>query len=249
MAVTAEGVRIAHGDAWQAEGLLRRPYGGDVATLPGVRLMASGLPHVQWNNGDVDDVERCDVAAVAAWYGSRGLPWGLRVPAGATFPHGRVLFRKRLMGLEPDGLQGHHPVPGLRIRRAALGDLDAVLHVDAVAFEEDREVERLWLLPRLAAPGVEVALASVDDTPVATAAVVRSDGRAGPAAYLSGVAVLPAARRRGIATALSAWLLERAFDDGAELAHLHPDDDAAASVYARLGFVEVAGLDVVVDVG
>lgn len=249
MGVDAGRVRAAHGDAWQAEGLLRRPYGGDVATLPGVRLMSSGLPYAQWNNGDVDDVDRCDVAAVASWYGSRGVPWGLRVPAGAAFPYGRALFRKRLMGLDPHDFRSVEPLPGLQIRRAALADIEAVLHVDAVAFDEDPEVERPWLLPRLAAARVDVALASLSGAPVATAAVVRSDGRAGPAAYLAGVAVLPAARRRGIATAVSAWLLERAFDDGAGLAHLHPDDDNAAAVYRRLGFLEVDGLDVVVDIG
>jgi hypothetical protein len=34
---------------------------------------------------------------------------------------------------------------------------------------------------------------------------------------------------------------------GAELAHLHPDSDSAARLYARLGFVETPGLDVYVD--
>lgn len=65
--------------------------------------------------------------------------------------------------------------------------------------------------------------------------------------FLGGVAVRPDARRRGIAAALSAWLLNRGFAWGATLAHLNPDDRAAARVYARLGFVEQYGFDVYVD--
>ena len=46
-------VRTAHADAWAVEGALREPHGGGAATLPGIRLMASGLPHAQWNSADV----------------------------------------------------------------------------------------------------------------------------------------------------------------------------------------------------
>ena len=46
---------------------------------------------------------------------------------------------------------------------------------------------------------------------------------------------------------MTSWLLEQAFADGAALAHLNPDSDAAARLYARLGFVETAGLDVYTD--
>ena len=46
-------VRTAHADAWAVEGVLREPYGGAVATLRGIRVMASGLAHPQWNGADV----------------------------------------------------------------------------------------------------------------------------------------------------------------------------------------------------
>ena len=104
-----------------------------------------------------------------------------------------------------------------------------------------------WARGHLGAPPVETALASLDGKPVGTAYAVRSDGLAGPAVYLAGVAVLPEARRRGVGAAISSWLLERAFAAGAELAHLHPDDDRAARVYARLGFTEVPGFDIYVE--
>lgn len=239
--------RTAHADAWEQHGLLREGDGGGAAELPGVRVMTSGLPYAQWNNGDVTDLAAVDVAGLRAWYAERGVPWGVRVPAGAAWPHGRLLFRKRLMLLPAADLVPARPVPGLVLRAAESDDLDAVAHVDAVAFDADPAVEAAWVRPLLGTKRATVALAELDGRAVATASVLRTDGRAGPAAYLAGVAVLPEARRRGVAAAVSAWLLAGAFAGGARVAHLHPDTDAAARVYARLGFAEVDGLDVYVD--
>jgi hypothetical protein len=41
--------------------------------------------------------------------------------------------------------------------------------------------------------------------------------------------------------------MQRAFADGAALAHLNPDSEAAERLYTRLGFVATAGLDIYVD--
>ncbi len=244
--ITSGLVRAAHGDAWQVEGRLRAPFGGGVTQVRGARLMASGIDHPQWNNGDVDDPEHADVPAMRAWYAALGLPWGVGVPAGAPWPHGRCVFRKRLMGLDLSGFAEPPGIDGLTIRLATSDDLDAVLHIDVIGFEAEPALERQWMIPHLGARGVEVALADLDGDPVGTAYAVRSDGRAGPALYLAGVTVLPAARRRGIAGAISAWLLARGAAAEARVAHLHPDSDEAARVYARLGFVEVDGFDIYV---
>lgn len=239
--------RTAHADAWQQHGALRAGRGGGVADLPGIRLMASGLAHAQWNNGDVTDPAVVDVDAVRAWYAARGVPWGMRVPAGAPWPHGRHLFRKRLMLLDLAALVPAPAVPGLRLRAAGPDDLTAVAAVDAAAFDGDPAAEAGWIGGHLGDPSATVAFAELDGVAVGTASALRSDGRAGPAAYLAGVGVLAEARGRGVAAAMSAWLLRDAADRGARIAHLHPDTDAAARVYARLGFVEVGGLDVYVD--
>ena len=61
------------------------------------------------------------------------------------------------------------------------------------------------------------------------------------------VAVLPKVRRRGIARAVSSWLLARGAAAGARVAHLYPDSNRAARVYGRLAFVEAGGFDVYVD--
>jgi GNAT superfamily N-acetyltransferase len=240
-------VRAAHADAWEAQGRLREPYGGGALELRGIRLMASGLPHPQWNNGDVTALD-ADLEGAREFYARRGVPWGVRVPCELPWPHGRKLFAKRLMGLEATRFRPSAGVPGLTVRRAGPEDLDAVLGVDCAAFAADAAEERPWIEPHLeTANGVETALAELGGEPVATAYALRSDGRAGPCLSLAGVAVLPRARGRGLGAAVSSWLLERGFGQGAELAHLHPDTDAAARLYARLGFEETAGLDVYVD--
>ena len=246
-----ERVCAAHADAWQAEGRLRTPFGGGAAELPGVRLMASGLPHAQWNSGDVTDPARADLNAVRAWYASRahgaGVPWGLRVPAGATLPDGRLLFRKRCMGLLPSRHAPAKAPPGVEIRAATSNEADIVTRIDAAAFGDTAEQNRPWVEPHLSAPGFTVAIAEVDGGPVGVATAILTDDRAGRCVGIFGVGVLERARNRGIGGALTSWLLERAFAAGATLAHLNPETEAAARLYRRLGFVETAGLDVYVD--
>jgi GNAT superfamily N-acetyltransferase len=239
-------VHTAHADAWQAEGRLREPHGGGALEVRGLRLMASGLPQPQWNSADVTGAD-ADLDAARAFYATRGAGWGVRVPPSIGWRHGRRLLTLRLMALRPDGFTPAPPVAGLAIQAAGPEDIEAILHVDAIAFEEDTDVERAWLAPHLGAPGVDVAVATLDGEPVGTGYTIRTDDRAGPCLYVAGVAVLPRARRRGVGAALSSWLVERGLSAGAQLAHLHADSPEAARVYARLGFEDAEGLDVYVD--
>ena len=57
---------------------------------------------------------------------------------------------------------------------------------------------------------------------------------------IAGIGTLPTYRRRGVASAVIANLLDRFFGDRGEVAWLTPGDDSAQSVYARLGFRPVA---------
>jgi ribosomal protein S18 acetylase RimI-like enzyme len=207
--------------------------------------MATGLPHPQWNNGDVHDPAMVDLDETREWYSDLGVPWGLRVPAGAEWPHGRHLFRKRLMGAVPRSFRPPPTVTGLELRAAGPEDLEYVLAVDVVAFEQPPEVERPWLRLLLGHPGTTLAVATLKDSVVATGSVLRSDGWAGPAGYVAGISVDPAARRAGVGAAVTSWLMQQAGD--VALWHLHPDTDSAARIYRRLGFVEVGGLDIYVD--
>jgi GNAT superfamily N-acetyltransferase len=239
-------VRTAHADGWAVEGALREPFGGGTATLRGIRLMASGLEHPQWNGADVTG-PYADLDGAREFYAARGVAWGVRVPAGMAWTAGRHLFRMPLMGMLAGGLREPAPVAGLTLRQAGPEDLEVVLAVDTTAFESEPELYRPWTAPHLAAPQITVALAELDGEAVGTGYALRSVGAAGPAVFLGGIAVLDGARRRGVAAAMSAWLLGRAFREGARLAHLHPASDAAARVYDRLGFSAAGALDIYVD--
>ena len=247
-----ERVWTAQADAWQAEGRLRQPFGGGAVELPGIRLMASGLPHAQWNNGDVADPALVPWKEVRAWYAARaggaGVPWGVRVPAGMAFGPGRLVFRKRCMGLIHAGFRPVDPPPGTTTRVATPPDADIVASIDAAAFGDPLESIRRWVEPHLGAPGFTVALAESGGEAVGIATAIITDGGAGACAGIFGVGVVERSRRRGIGAALTSWLLQRAIAAGIDLAHLNPDTDAAARLYARLGFVETAGLDVYADV-
>lgn len=251
MSTLDQRVHAAHADAWQAEGRLREPLGGGACELPGVRLMASGLPHAQWNNGDVSDPDRFPLDDVRAWYAGRaggaGVPWGVRVPADHAFTHGRPLFRKRCMAVSPADYRAPGMPAGVDLARAWPADVDTVATIDALAFGGPVEQARAWVEPHLGAPRFVSALARLHGEPVGIATAILTDDRAGSCVGIFGVGVLERARRQGVGGALTSWLLEVAFDEGVTLAHLNPDSDAAARLYGRLGFKETRGLDVYAD--
>ncbi|HTN50431.1 MAG TPA: GNAT family N-acetyltransferase [Burkholderiaceae bacterium] len=242
----------AQSDAGQLQGRLRERHGGGATEMPGIRLMASGLPHRQWNNGDVNEPERVPWDEVRAWYAARaggaGVPWGVRVPIDQSLDRGRRLFRKRCMALPAADFRPVSAPDRVTLRRVDLADVAVVTRIDAEAFGESSELTRRWIEPSLEAADVSVTLALFDGEPVGIATAVRSNGRAGACVGVYGVGVDTAVRGRGIGGAITSWLLDRAFRSGASLAHLNPDSDAAARLYARLGFVETAGIDIYVDV-
>jgi ribosomal protein S18 acetylase RimI-like enzyme len=238
-------VRAAHGDAWQAEGRARRRHGGGALELPGIRLMASGLPHPRWNSGHVDDPD-VGLGPVREFYAARTVPWGVRVPSGMPWRHGRQVLRTRCMAVGPRSFRPAPAVPGVRVRAAGPADLDAAAWVDATAFGGSAELSRRWVGPQVGAFDVVLAVAA-DDQPLGIAVGIHTDDRAGPAVGVFGVGVVPAARRRGVGAALTTAVLRRGFGSGARLAHLTPDTGAAARLYRRLGFAETGGFDVYVD--
>lgn len=237
----------AHADAWEVHGRYREPVGGGVHRLPGIRLMATGLPHPQWNSADATGTTPIDIDAVRQWYDEKHVPWGVRVPLGAPWAHGRRLLSQRLMGVEPDGFRPASAPDGIKLRRASADDVDAVLAVDTEAFDVSDEMQRPWLAPILAQPTAVVCVAEWNGSIVGGGHYVLSDGDAGPAAYVAGIGVATKARRRGIGAAVSSWLVGHGFSNGAGLAHLTPDTDEAARIYSRLGFVQVPGFDIYVD--
>ena len=219
---------------WQLQGALR----AGAAELRDVRVASSGLPSASWNNGDVHGPDP-DLEGARDFFGA--VPWGVRVPAGAPFAHGRLALRLRLMGLDRADFRPAPRVRGLELREAGPADLDTVVALDAAAFGvHDLELSRRFFAPQLESASIRTIIGQLGAEPVATGFSVRTDGWAGPALGLAGVAVLPAVRRRGIGAAVTSWLLEGELG----FAHLVPDSDDAARMYARLGFREATGLDV-----
>ena len=123
-------------------------------------------------------------------------------------------------------------------------DRAACFAIRVAVFVEEQGVPREAELDQHEASAVHL-LAEVEGRPVGT---MRWRPVPPATAKLERVAVLPEARGRGVGAATCAWLLARGVAAGATLAHLHPDDDDAARLYGRLGFVETGGLDVYVDV-
>jgi ribosomal-protein-alanine N-acetyltransferase len=136
-------------------------------------------------------------------------------------------------------------------RPATPGDADAITALERDAFDSGAWTAALVDL-ELTAPGRVVLVAEQDDAVVgyASAAVIAD------VADLTRIAVQPAERRAGVATALLAALVEDAAGQGARRMMLEVDEtnEAALGLYRSIGFEVVArrrdyygrGLDAVV---
>jgi GNAT superfamily N-acetyltransferase len=95
---------------------------------------------------------------------------------------------------------------------------------------------------------VESACAALRAGRVARAILADASGpvcvgtyqRAGDVVELVGIATLPAARRRGLAAAMTSALTAHALAAGAELVFLAAGDEDVARVYGRIGYERVA---------
>ena len=179
-------------------------------------MMASGLPHPQWNSGDVTSAD-ADVKAARDFYGALEVRWGLRVPDSIAWDRGRRIGGRRLMWLAAGALRRARA--DVEIAAVGPAQLDDVLAVDCAAFGSDPVLWRPWTARLLGA----------DDAIVTYVLSARSAGKgvgsgycvhAAGSAHVAGVAVLERHRRRGIGAAIASWLLERAFERGATFAHL-----------------------------
>lgn len=213
--------------------------------------MASGLDHPQWNSADVLDPAVVDIEAVRAWYAARDVPWGVRVPLGLRWPYGRKVVTKRNMGVLAADLRLGAPSAGVEVEPLRRADLAAFVDIDAAAFhEDDLQPLSAWTAPMVGADGFLPVLARLAGDAVGVACGVRTDSngaRGGVCIGVFGVGVLPSARRQGVGSALTAYVLRWGLESGAGLAWLNPDTDDAARLYARLGFEETGGFEVYVD--
>lgn len=185
-------------------------------------MMASGLPVPKWNNADIISAD-VDVGALQAWYAERDVPWGIRVPLELSFDLGEPLFEKRCAGLLPDASRPAAGVRGVSIRRSKPASSTAA-----------------WLEPAMGATGFAHWMAEAAGEAVGVAMTLLTAGRAGPAAYLSGVAAVPAWRGKGLEAMLASKAAREAFKAAAAFVHFNPDDDEVGWA-DDLGFVTVPG--------
>ncbi|WP_336920761.1 ribosomal protein S18-alanine N-acetyltransferase [Aquipuribacter sp. SD81] len=133
----------------------------------------------------------------------------------------------------PEGLVA----TGVRVRRLRWWDVDEVAAAEPEAFGPDAW-SREALLSELAADGRVYERAEDADGRLLGYAGTAAHG---PDAELQTVAVLPAARGRGLGATLLQRACARARADGARRLHLEvrEDNDAALALYARAGFGRV----------
>jgi GNAT superfamily N-acetyltransferase len=133
------------------------------------------------------------------------------------------------------------PVPGVQVEIRApdapdLGAVNASVHAafaDTDAVGDDASVE--VLRDRMRRGLVRLA-GAVDATgPVGGG----SHGPRGTVTELTGIAVLPRARRQGLGALLTAVLAEDALSHGASTVFLSAGSDRTADVYARVGFARI----------
>lgn len=117
-------------------------------------------------------------------------------------------------------------------------DLAAVAAAVGAAFAESDEPEEgePGRLPELLASGLVAMAGAYDEQgPVGGG----SHSPRGATTELTGIAVLPRARRRGIGASITAALVADARERGIATVFLSAQDDAVARVYERIGFQRV----------
>lgn len=215
---------------------MREPFGGAVARIPGARLMASGLPEAKWNNADVTD-SSVDVTAIRRWYASRSVPWGMRVPLEIDLDVGEPVLVKRCVALLRSA-PADAPASDVSVRRERDPSLFAAL--EAAAFAYDVSAATAWVRPQFAHTGFRHWVATVDGLPAAIGTTIRTDGDAGAATYLTGLALVPGGPSEAL-RALVAVALSDAFSGGAAFVHANPETAEEDAVFAVHDAIEVPG--------
>lgn len=221
--------------------------GGEVLEIDGLVLTLTNLPDRTLN---VAFVERAPAAPSAALrraddeFRRRRTPFALdlevgrnpEVEAAAADLGLRRVVARPAMARTLRGWSSPPPPDEATLRRATTGrDLAGFVALQSEVFHIHAEVTRRFI-PRaaLSFPGLTLYLADLDGRPAATAAAHLDDGAVG----IFGVATARWARRRGLATALTA----RAMADAAphaDLAWLQATFEGRP-VYERMGFEVVS---------
>lgn len=225
--------------------------GGEVLELDGLVLALSNLAPDDQN---VTLVEREPADPIAALglaeeeFRSRGRRFGVKVVVGrAPSVESAVrelglarILSEPVMAVEVSGVLRAPTPSGVVIERARrTEDLSAAIDVEIEVFGTKRPIAEALLPPAVADhPRMRAYVARLDGRPVA-GAQARRDGRT---VGVFGVGTVERARRRGIAAALTSFVVTD-HEGVADVAWLE-SSDLGLPVYERLGFRAVARSEV-----
>lgn len=210
------------------------------------------------------EVAAADVRSVRVRQRALGVPesfeWVAEVTpslAAAARAAGLQVHEHPLLALEPRAWRPAPAPPGVEVRIVAPGapDLAELRAVANLAFGEPGTAVGATGASELAAAAAAVGGAAVDDhrarlraglTVLAAAydaagpLSVGSHQPVGAVTEIAGVGTLSAARRRGLAAAVTSALVGDALARGVEVVFLSAADEDVARVYRRLGFEPIA---------
>jgi predicted GNAT family acetyltransferase len=216
--------------------------GGTVHAIDGLAVCLTGVPAPWFNATVVEGPVRDPASALAAASAVYPVALGfgieihpvvdaeIRRAAGAAGL--RPIVTEPVMAVAPQQIV-QTPMPSgveiVRVHDHAM--LDELARVDVEGFGGELAVTRRYLPDALLDdPAQRAYVAVLDGTPVAAGETNLGDGVLG----VFGIATVPAARRRGIAAALTAHLIEDRAGE-ADLATLSASP-VGRGVYERLGF-------------
>lgn len=209
--------------------------------------------------GLAEDVGADDVAAVRARQRELGIAerfeWVHETTpsmAGAAAAAGLEVTRVPLLALDADAWAPVTPPPGITVRMLSADDaaLESAYAVTELGFAaEGMDIGETGAAARDAAVraigdlsfvrdrlGAGLTAMAIAEDAVDGAVSAGSHQPSGDVVEVTGIATLPAARRRGIGLTVTGQLVEDARRRGASLVFLSAADDAVARLYERVGF-------------
>jgi len=233
----------------------------DYLTVPGVHARITPAPSPLANLAGLATLtpENADAAirSLCDTYGARGLPFGWLIGPSTTpadLPR-RLEAVGFVKGVEMAGMALRDlSVPiaqeeGISVREAQEGDDSHIVHLFTAGFGLPEMVSTIFMTA-LRSPdgkhrtGFYLAFLDGVEAPIAVAALVYLAGT--PIVMLGGAATLPEYRGKGAYRALLARRLADACADGMEAAVIQAVRTTSAPICARIGMVEMCGLDMYV---
>jgi GNAT superfamily N-acetyltransferase len=210
----------------------------------------SGLPAEDLNVALVEREPADPLAALRraeSVFGERGAVFGIEIERGRhpsvdravrALGLGMVLARPA-MAIRTTDLSPARPPDAVRLRRVTTPEeLSAVVGIEVRVFGTEPAVAERFVGPSmLTEEALRAYVATIESEAVGMAVTSRHEGAVG----VFGVATVPEARRRGIASAMTAFAIHDAPD--ADFAWLQPTT-MGRPLYTGMGFTDVASWEV-----